>query len=116
VSVNLPLIGVVGSPRVAVVEDDDGVPALIRRRVHPNSRGSKRSLERELAAVKVAVSYLVEDAGLSGQSLPPTPAPASAAPAGPVPNPPDAGDAGPAGPALGEPVKIGPKQPATAQK
>lgn len=104
VSVNLPLIGVVGSPRVAVVEDDDGPPALMRRRVHPNSHGSKRSLERELAAVKVAVSYLLEDAGVSGQPLAPAPGPASSA--GPVPNPPDAGDPGPT---LGDPVKIEPK-------
>jgi len=120
VAVNLPFIGVVGSPRVAVVDDDDdGPPALIRRRVHPNSHGSKRSLERELAAVKVAVGYLVEDAGVSGQPLPPAPGPASPSPAGPVPNPPEAGDTKPAGPALGEPVKIGPKsakKPGPAQK
>jgi hypothetical protein len=112
VSVDLPFIGVVGSPRVAVIDDDDGPPALMRRRMHPNSHGSKRSLERELAAVKVAVSYLVEDAGVSGQPLPP--APGTASPAGPVPNPPDAGDTGPASPgpaspALGDPIKIGPK-------
>ena len=117
VSVNLPFIGVVGSPRVAVVDDDDGPPALIRRRVHPNSHGSKRSLERELAAVKVAVSYLVEDASVSGQPLPPAPGPGS--PVGPVPNPPEAGDSSPAGPGLGEPIKIGPKsakKPGPAQK
>jgi len=107
VAVDLPFIGVVGSPRVAVVEDDDGAPALARRRVHPNSHGSKRSLERELAAVKMAVGYLLEDAGVSGEPLPP--APGTASPTGPVPNPPDAGDPGPASPALGEPVKIGPK-------
>ncbi len=111
VSVDLPFIGVVGSPRVAVVDDDDNPPALMRRRVHPNSHGSKRSLERELAAVKVAVSYLAEDAGVSGQPLPP--APGTASPASPVPNPPAAGDTSPA---LGDPVKIAPKsakKPAT---
>jgi hypothetical protein len=108
VSVDLPFIGVVGSPRVAVVEDDDGPPMLMRRRLHPNSHGSKRSLERELAAVKIAVDYLLEDAGVSGQPLPP--APGVPTPADPVPNPPEAGDAGPgpAGPGLGEPVKISP--------
>jgi|GEM_PF-2754047 len=106
-AVDLPFIGVVGSPRVAVVEDDDVPGALARRRLHPNSHGSRRSLERELAAVKVAVNYLLEDAGVTGQTLPPAPSPASSA--GPVPNPPDAGDTSPAGPDLGEPVKIGPK-------
>ncbi len=106
-SVDLPFIGVVGSPRVAVVEDDDVPSALMRRRLHPNSHGSKRSLERELAAVKTSMNYLLEDAGVSGQAAPPpTPAPESSA--GPVPNPPDAGDTSP-GSNLGEPVKIGPK-------
>jgi hypothetical protein len=86
----------------------------MRRRLHPNSHGSKRSLERELAAVKVAVNYLVEDAGMSGQAAPPVPTPASAASSagsstGPVPNPPDAGDTTPASSNQGEPVKIGPK-------
>lgn len=103
VTVDLPFLGVVAGRRMAVVEDD-GPPALARRRVHPNSHGSKRSLERELAAVKVAVSYLVEDAGVTGQPLPP--APAAVSPTGPVPNPPDAEETGPA---LGDPVKIGPK-------
>jgi hypothetical protein len=106
VSVNLPLLGVMTSPRVAVVEDDDGPPALLRRRVHPNSHGGKRSLERELAAVKTAVAYLLEDAGASGAPLPP--APGTATPAPPVPNPPDTGDSSSAGPALGDPVKISP--------
>jgi hypothetical protein len=69
---------------------------LERRRLHPNSRGSKRSLERELAAVKVAVGYLLEDTGMAPAANSPAPA------APPVPNPP------PDRPALGEPVKIAP--------
>ena len=62
VVVDLPIIGVqVGRPRYTVVEDQP--PALQRRRLHPNSHGSKRSLQRELAAVKQSVAYLLEDAG-----------------------------------------------------
>lgn len=100
VAVDIPFVGVrVGGPRYVVTEE--GPPLLDRRRLHPNSRGSKRSLERELAAVKVAVSYLLEDSGVTSGGNPPAPA-ASAPTAPPVPNPP------PDGPALGAPVKISP--------
>jgi hypothetical protein len=96
VAVDIPFVGVrVGGPRYVVTEDV--AVGLERRRLHPNSRGSKRSLERELAAVKVAVSYMLEDSGVAPGAS--SPAPAAAAP---VPNPP------PDGPALGEPVKISP--------
>jgi hypothetical protein len=65
VAVDLPLIGLrVGGPQVLV--DEDGPPQLQRRRLHHNSPGSKRSLEREIAAVKVAMAYLLEDAGIAG--------------------------------------------------
>lgn len=110
VAVDVPFVGVrLGRPRYVVTED--GPPVLERLRLHPNSRGSKRSLERELAALKVAVSYLMEDAGTTDQpaqpprpSQPPTPPrPAAASGAAPVPNPPDEG------PTLGEPVKVVPK-------
>src|SRR5436190_1096093 len=48
VTVDLPFVGIqVGSPQVEFVED--GPPTLQRRRLHPNSRGSRRSLEREVA-------------------------------------------------------------------
>jgi hypothetical protein len=95
VAVDIPFVGVrVGGPRYVVTEDDS--PLLERRRLHANSRGSKRSLERELAAVKVAVGYLLEDAGMAPAANAPAPA------AAPVPNPP------PDGPAVGEPVKIVP--------
>lgn len=104
VVVDLPLIGVqVGSPRVAVV--DDGFPPIQRRRLHPNSRGSKRSLERELAAVKVAMSYLQEDTGVTSSPNPAPNPPAPGATQGPpVPNPPQETEA-----KLSEPVKVLPR-------
>ena len=62
VSVDIPFVGIrVGGPNAVVTED--GPPQLTRRRMHPNSRGSKRSLERQLAATSVALNYLLEDAG-----------------------------------------------------
>src|SRR5262249_35001375 len=106
VAVDIPFVGVrVGGPRYVVTEE--GPPMLERRRLHPNSRGSNRSLERELAAVKPAVGYLVEDSGVAPGASPPAPA-ASAPP--PVPNPPQDG------PALGEPVKIVPPSAKSSDK
>ena len=62
--IDIPFVGIrLGGPRV--VTTDDNPPQYERRRLHPNSEGSKRSLERELAAVKVAMSYLLEDAGVT---------------------------------------------------
>jgi hypothetical protein len=99
VEVDIPFVGVrVGGPRYAVT--DDGPPQLERRRLHPNSRGSKRSLERDLAAVKVSLNYLLEDAGVSAEPTPPLSGPAAAT--GSVASPP------PPGPALGDPEKIVP--------
>jgi hypothetical protein len=99
VGVSVPFVGVqIGGPRYVVT--DDGPPTLERRRLHPNSRGSKRSLERELAAVRTAMNYLMEDAGVSGEANPPVPGNPGAK--GPVPQPPDP-DTG-----LGEPVKVTP--------
>ncbi len=99
VEVNIPFVGVrVGGPRTLVTES--GGPPLERRRVHPNARGSKRSLEREFAALKVAAAYLLEDAGITiapvaaGKAAPP--------PTAPTPQPPDDG------PKLGDPKKIVP--------
>ena len=104
VGIDIPFVGVrVGTPRVAVIEES--VPQLERRRLHPNSHGSKRSLERELAAVKVAMNDLREDAGITAVSAPPLPS--APRPIGPVPQPPQ-----PA-PVLGEPQKI---QPSAAKK
>lgn len=63
-SVDLPLLGIhVGRPQLVVEEVD--TPQLPRQRLHPNSPGSKRSLEREMAATKVALSYLLEDANVA---------------------------------------------------
>jgi hypothetical protein len=97
VSVNLPLVGGVQLGRPRVVMTEDGQATLERRRLHPNSRGSKRSLERELAALKLAATYLLEDSGVSA-SAPPAPGSSD-----PVPNPPDE-----SGDKLGEPQKISP--------
>lgn len=108
VSVNLPIFGGVQLGRPKVVMTDDGQASLERRRLHPNSRGSKRSLERELAALKVAVNYLLEDSGASGSANSSTPG--NTATKGPVPNPPDENE-------LGEPQKIVPpsaKKPGAA--
>jgi hypothetical protein len=91
-AVDLPLLGIhVGRPRVVVEEDD--TPQLQRRRLHPNSPGSKRSLQRELAATKVALSDLTED---SNTVTPPnsdssSPSPDAAAASKPVPEPPAPG-------------------------
>jgi hypothetical protein len=99
VEVDIPFVGVrVGGPRYVVT--DDGPPQLERRRLHPNSRGSKRSLERELAAVKVSLNYLLEDAGVSAEPAAPLSGPAAAT--GSVAPPPQPG------PALGDPEKIVP--------
>jgi hypothetical protein len=105
VGVDLPFVGVrVGGPRYVIT--DDGVPQLERLRLHPNSPGSRRSLERELAAAKVALKYLQEDAGMAADPNAPVPGPAPGGPAatGPVPQPPDPGP----DTTLGEPEKIAP--------
>jgi hypothetical protein len=107
VGVDVPFVGVrIGGPRYVVT--DDGLPQLERLRLHPNSPGSRRSLERELAAVKVALQYLQEDAGIAVDPNGPAPgaAPAATSPgaAGPVPQPPDPGP----DTTLGEPEKISP--------
>ncbi|MGE5191169.1 MAG: hypothetical protein ACM3U2_01625 [Deltaproteobacteria bacterium] len=97
VGVDLPFVGVrVGGPRYVVA--DDGAPQLQRLKLHPNSPGSRRSLERELAAVKVALRYLQEDAGMAAEP----PAPGAPAATGPVPQPPDPDTT------LGEPEKVVP--------
>jgi len=100
VSVNLPLLGVqVGGPRYVVTDE---LPAgLERMRLHPNSRGSKRSLEREVAALRVAIEYLQEDSGVTVAPAPPQPGDPEVK--GPVPNPP------PEGPTSDDSVKIVPK-------
>jgi hypothetical protein len=78
---------------------EPATPELPRRRYHPHARGSKRSLMRELASVRTAMDYLIEDTGAdAGKGT------TAAAGAAPVPMPPDTD----AGPALSAPTKIGP--------
>jgi hypothetical protein len=89
VAVNIPFVGLqVGGGDVVVEEDP--VSPLQRLRVHPNSHGSKRALEREFAALKVAISYLQEDAQITSPATAtsPTLAPADS---DPVPQPPTPG-------------------------
>ena len=82
--IDVPFVGGirVGNPQVIVTDDE--FPPIQRRRLHPNSRGSQRSLERELAAVKVAMEYLLEDAGVTKPSN--VPAAADSVPEPPAPN------------------------------
>ena len=69
VAVDIPFIGVrVGGGDREVVIAEDGPLQNEWKRLHPNSRGSKRSLERDFAAVDVALKYVSEDANLT--SLP----------------------------------------------
>ena len=110
VAVDIPFIGVrVGGGGREVVVAEEGPPQNERKRLHPNSRGSKRSLEREFAAVDVALKYLSEDANLTSQ-------PNSAAPDALSENAPDAQPPRPGD----EPaqtlkaVPVSPKKPATA--
>ncbi len=100
VDVDIPLlfgggIRVGRSPRMVVTEPV--LPALPRRSFHPNARGSKRSLEREVASVRTALNNLLEDTGA-------VPRESNNSPAPPKPMPPDAN----AGPALAPPTKIVP--------
>jgi hypothetical protein len=88
VGINVPFVGLqIGGGNVVVTEEV--APQLQRRRLHVNSHGSKRSLERELAAVKVAMNYLAEDAGVAtdDQSLDAAQPNAKPVPAPPEPQP-----------------------------
>ncbi len=86
-AVDLPLLGIhVGRPQVYVEEDD--TPQLLRQRLHPNSPGSKRSLEREIAATKVALGYLLEDANVVAPPNTAAPEADASAATSPTPEPP----------------------------
>ena len=65
IGVDVPFFGFHLGGGTQVVTIDDNPPQLQRRQLHPNSRGSKRSLERELAALKLSLSYLMEDSGMT---------------------------------------------------
>lgn len=89
VGVSIPFVGLqVGGGDVVV--EEEAVTPLQRLRVHPNLHGSKRALEREFAALKVALSYLQEDAQITSPATATSP---TLAPAGndPVPQPPTPG-------------------------
>ena len=74
VGVDIPFIGLrVGGGGQEVVVAEEGPPQNERKRLHPNSHGSKRSLEREFAAVDVALRDLSEDANLTSQPNPAAP-------------------------------------------
>ncbi len=74
VGVDIPFIGLrVGGGGQEVVVAEESPPQNERKRLHPNSHGSKRSLEREFAAVDVALRYLTEDANLTSQPNPAAP-------------------------------------------
>ena len=91
VGVDIPFIGLrVGGGGQEVVVTEDGPPQNERKRLHPNSRGSKRSLEREFAAMDVALRYLSEDANLTSQPNPAVPGALSEN--APDPQPPLPGD------------------------
>jgi len=82
----------VGGPTRMVVAD---APPLPRRRFHPNAHGSKRALDRELAGVRTAMNYLIEDTGADLPVPNATASPsASPTPAPPAPMPPET-NAGP---------------------
>jgi hypothetical protein len=113
VNVDIPLLfggGIsVGSPPRVVAADPDPV-TLPRRRFHPNTHGSRRSLERELASVRTAMDYLAEDTGTGAVPAATTPT------APPKPMPPDEAATGPQ---LSPPTKISPpagKTSATEEK
>jgi len=88
IEIDIPFIGVldVGRPQVFVVEDRP--QQIRRRRPHPNSHGSQRSLERELDSVKVALSYLLEDTDVNlGRDAQATGVSSSASDGAPPPEP-----------------------------
>lgn len=93
VGISVPFVGIqIGAPDVVVQTETS--PQLQRRRLHVNAHGSKRSLERELDSVRMAVSNLAEDAGVPfeepAQDIPAinnTPAPPAPKPQGEVVKP-----------------------------
>jgi hypothetical protein len=115
VNVDIPLLfggGIsVGSPPRVVAADPE--PATLpRRRFHPNTHGSRRSLERELASVRTAMNYLAEDTGAGAGTAPAATTPATP----PKPMPPEDTTTGPQ---LSPPTKISPpegKTPAADSK
>lgn len=75
VGVNVPFFGGfrIGTPRVAVAEDVVVSAPTNQRAIHPNGHGSRRSLERQLSLLKIAVANLTEDLGVPAVAPPPSP-------------------------------------------
>lgn len=81
--IDVPFFGLrLGTPGGVVVREDMRLRFADRRRPHVNARGSTRSLQRELDSAKIAVSYLMEDAGVGNATVPGSVAP-QAVPQGP---------------------------------
>lgn len=85
VGVDIPFVGLRVGGGDVVVEDD--VSPLQRLRLHPNSHGSKRALEREFAALKVALSYLLEDSQITAPATDTSPTPVEGDPVPQAPTP-----------------------------
>ena len=85
VGVDIPFVGLRVGGGDVVVEDE--VSPLQRLRLHPNSHGSKRALEREFAALKVALSYLVEDTQITAPATGTSPTPVEGDPVPQAPTP-----------------------------
>ena len=120
VGVNVPFFGIrLSAPRIAVADEVVAVPAPPHRAFHPNSRGSRRSLEREIFTLRTALAYLTEDANLTIAVAPPADAPPGtptpiAPTALPPASPPRPAPVQPSnGPDLESPVKVFPSSAAT---
>ena len=82
--VNVPYFGFrLAAPRVAVAEEVVVPAPANRNAIHPNGRGSRRSLDREIFAVKTALANLSEDIAIPAVTSGTTPVPADALPIAP---------------------------------
>lgn len=87
VGVNVPFFGFrIAAPRIAVADEVIVPGPANRQAIHPNGHGSRRSLDRQLLAVKTALANLSEDVGVPVAVQGPTPVPTELNPA-PAANP-----------------------------
>lgn len=81
VGIDVPFFGLrLAAPRIAVAEEVVVPTPLNRRAIHANGRGSRRSLDREVFALKTALGYLAEDVSVPAIPPGPTPVPLNADP------------------------------------